>query len=115
MDGLRLDDAVNIQVFAGDVEDWLLINLSADTHPIHLHLPQFQVVERRPIDVTGYQAALDATRAVGDPNPDPAFRHRCDVTLDCLASVSACRLWCCRRVNVGSSARAGSGESLKTE
>jgi spore coat protein A len=72
IDGLRFDDAVNIQVFAGDVEDWLLINLSADTHPIHLHLPQFQVVERRPIDVTGYQAALDAARAVGGPNPDPA-------------------------------------------
>jgi spore coat protein A len=63
---------VNILVPAGDVEDWLLINLSADTHPIHLHLPQFQVVERRPVDVAGYQAALDAARAVGAPNPDPA-------------------------------------------
>src|SRR5918995_746191 len=72
IDGLRFDDPVNIRVPAGDVEDWLLINLSADTHPIHLHLPQFQVVERRPVDVAGYQAALDAARAVGAPNPDPA-------------------------------------------
>jgi spore coat protein A len=72
IDGLRFDDPVNIQVPAGDVEDWLLINLSADTHPIHLHLPQFQVVSRRPFDVAGYQAALDAARAAGGPNPDPA-------------------------------------------
>jgi spore coat protein A len=72
IDGLRFDDPVNIQVPAGDVEDWLLINLSADTHPIHLHLPQFQVVERRPFDVAGYQAALDTARAAGEPNPGPA-------------------------------------------
>src|SRR5215203_2438577 len=72
IDGLRFDDPVNIQVPAGDVEDWLLINLSADTHPIHLHLPQFQVVSRRPFDVERYQAALDAARARGRANPDPA-------------------------------------------
>jgi spore coat protein A len=72
IDGLRFHDPVDIQVPAGDVEDWLLINLSADTHPIHLHLPQFQVVERRPFDVAGYQAALDAARSAGEPNPDPA-------------------------------------------
>jgi spore coat protein A, manganese oxidase len=71
IDGLRFHDPVNIQVPAGDVEDWLLINLSADTHPIHLHLPQFQVVERRPLDVSGYQAALDQARAAEEPNPDP--------------------------------------------
>ena len=72
LEGLRFDDPVTIQVPAGDIEDWLLINLSADTHPIHLHLPQFQVVERRPLDVAGYQAALDAARAAGAPSPDPA-------------------------------------------
>ena len=74
IDGLRFDEDVNIQVPAGHVEDWLLINLSADTHPIHLHLPQFQVVERRPFDVSGYQAALDEARRrePWDPNPNPA-------------------------------------------
>jgi spore coat protein A len=72
IDGLRFDDPVNIQVPESDVEDWVLINLSADTHPIHLHLPQFQVVERRPFDVAGYQAALDEAREHGRPNPDPA-------------------------------------------
>lgn len=72
IDGVPFHDPVDIRVPAGDVEDWLLINLSADTHPIHLHLPQFQVVERRPFNVAGYQAALDTARVVGDPHPDPA-------------------------------------------
>ena len=72
IDGLHFHAPANIKVPAGDVEDWLLINLSADTHPIHLHLPQFQVVERRPVDVAGYQAALDEAREDGAPNPDPA-------------------------------------------
>jgi spore coat protein A, manganese oxidase len=72
IDGLRFHDPVNIQVPAGNLEDWLLINLTEDTHPIHLHLPQFQVVERRPFDEDRYSVALAAARAVGAPNPDPA-------------------------------------------
>ena len=72
IDGLTFHEPVNIQVPAGDIEDWLMINLSADTHPIHLHLPQFEVVSRRPFDVAGYQTALDEERAAGRPNPDPA-------------------------------------------
>ena len=62
IDGLTFHEPVNIQVPAGDIEDWLMINLSADTHPIHLHLPQFEVISRRPFDVGGYQTALDEQR-----------------------------------------------------
>jgi spore coat protein A, manganese oxidase len=72
IDGRRFEDPVNIRVPAGDVEDWLLINLTADTHPIHLHLPQFQVVERRPFNVAAYRRALKKARAAGNPNPNPA-------------------------------------------
>jgi len=36
------------------VEEWNIINLTADTHPIHLHLIGFQVAERQAIDVDGY-------------------------------------------------------------
>jgi spore coat protein A, manganese oxidase len=32
---------------AGTVEDWLLVNTTADTHPIHLHLVTFEVIDRR--------------------------------------------------------------------
>ena len=63
-----------------DTEVWTLINISADSHPMHLHLPQFQVLERHQLRRAAYQAALDAARAAaGGPvdangnlvNPDP--------------------------------------------
>jgi spore coat protein A len=72
IDGLRFHDPVTIQVPEGDVEDWLLINLTGATHPIHVHLVQFQIVSRRPFDVTAYRAALTAARANNEPAPDPA-------------------------------------------
>ena len=34
----------------GSVEDWQMFNFTADTHPIHLHLTQYQVVEKRHIE-----------------------------------------------------------------
>jgi spore coat protein A, manganese oxidase len=30
----------------GSTEEWVIVNLTADTHPIHLHLTQFQLVGR---------------------------------------------------------------------
>ena len=33
----------------GEYEVWQLINLTGDTHPIHLHLDPFQIVSRRAI------------------------------------------------------------------
>lgn len=36
-------------------EVWSFINLTDDSHPIHLHLVRFQVLDRRPFDVSVYQ------------------------------------------------------------
>ena len=36
-------------------EIWSLINLTDDSHPIHLHLVRFQVLDRRPFDLAVYQ------------------------------------------------------------
>ncbi|MGC2545631.1 MAG: multicopper oxidase domain-containing protein, partial [Silvibacterium sp.] len=36
-------------------EIWELVNLTEDTHPIHLHLVRFQLLDRRPFDVFLYQ------------------------------------------------------------
>ena len=44
---------------------WNLINTTADTHPIHLHLVQFQLLERQPFDAAAYLAAWNP----GLPNP----------------------------------------------
>jgi spore coat protein A len=35
---------------AGAVEDWVYINLTGDTHPMHMHLVNFQVVGRTPFN-----------------------------------------------------------------
>jgi FtsP/CotA-like multicopper oxidase with cupredoxin domain len=57
----------------GDTEMWRIINLTADSHPIHLHLVMFQVIDRTPFDADAYAAAQDeyiAGGQQGDP-PDP--------------------------------------------
>lgn len=54
------------QVRAGTVEEWQLVNLTADTHPIHVHLVGFQVVARQPLDVEEY---LEQPRGPGLPTP----------------------------------------------
>ena len=43
----------------GDTELWEIINLTADAHPIHLHLVQFQLMNRQPFDFKGYTVAYD--------------------------------------------------------
>ncbi len=40
----------------GTVEDWVYVNLTADTHPMHTHLFTHQVVGRTPFDVAAYVA-----------------------------------------------------------
>jgi len=44
----------------GDTEIWEIINLTADAHPIHLHLTQFQLINRQNFDVKKYNAAYAA-------------------------------------------------------
>ena len=44
------------------IEDWSFVNISADTHPIHMHLTNFQVMGRTPLNGAAYAAALAAAR-----------------------------------------------------
>ncbi len=41
----------------GSIEDWYYVNLTEDTHPMHIHLVTFQVVGRVPFDAETYTAA----------------------------------------------------------
>lgn len=38
----------------GSTEVWSFINVTNFTHPMHIHLIQFQVLDRRPFDLEGY-------------------------------------------------------------
>jgi spore coat protein A, manganese oxidase len=39
----------------GSTEDWVIVNLTEDTHPIHLHLVQFQLISRQSFNVDEYE------------------------------------------------------------
>jgi spore coat protein A len=44
----------------GSTEVWDIINTTADTHPIHTHLVQFQLISRQDFDLKGYLATYGA-------------------------------------------------------
>jgi spore coat protein A len=57
-------------VNAGAVEVWRIFNLTADTHPIHFHLVNVQVLSRQAFNVKKYTGADPAF--IGTPRePDP--------------------------------------------
>lgn len=45
----------------GTTEIWQIINTTADAHPMHLHLVQFQLVSRQPYNVSNYMKAYTAS------------------------------------------------------
>ena len=56
--------------YNGTLEVWELYNLTGDTHPIHLHLVQFQILNRAPITIENGNVTH-----VGDPI-DPDLNER---------------------------------------
>jgi spore coat protein A, manganese oxidase len=56
------------EVTVDTVEEWNIINTTADTHPIHLHLIGFQVAERQAFDVEGYLQATYGTTELMEEN-----------------------------------------------
>ncbi len=45
---------------ANSLEEWDIINMTADVHPIHVHLVNFQLLNRQNFNTTQYQRALNA-------------------------------------------------------
>jgi spore coat protein A len=69
---LHFDAATTENPKAGTIEDWVYINLTADTHPMHSHLVNFQVVGRTPFNAAGYQTAFGGPNGVpGGIDPTP--------------------------------------------
>jgi spore coat protein A len=67
----RFEDTTTFFPMLHEPEIWRLINLTGDTHPIHLHLDPFHVLERHPATVAG------ATVRVGTA-PDDGIPHMLD-------------------------------------
>ena len=54
------------------MEIWELFNTTEDSHPIHLHLVRFQILDPQSIDVDAYRFEKQM-RLLGSPiAPDPA-------------------------------------------
>jgi len=51
----RWCDPITEDPKAGSTEIWSFINITGDVHPLHVHLVQFQVLNRQPFDVQTYQ------------------------------------------------------------
>jgi spore coat protein A, manganese oxidase len=76
----------------GTVEDWVYINMTGDTHPMHTHLVTHQVIGRTPFNVEAYEEAYGGANGVPggiDPSkfatgpmepPDPTERGFKDTT-----------------------------------
>ncbi len=61
-------DPVTEKPRVDSIEIWNLVNLTAFPHPIHLHLVQFQILDRIPFDVAHYNAT-GKIKYTGDPIP----------------------------------------------
>jgi spore coat protein A, manganese oxidase len=77
--GARWDDPVTEAPEAGTVEIWNLVNTTTDGHPIHLHLVQFQVLERRTFDLSHFMKTGEVIFKHEPPIPPeanerPAFK-----------------------------------------
>jgi spore coat protein A len=55
INGKGYDDPVTETVTLGSMEKWRFINTSDDAHPMHLHLVQFQILERQGFDIPALQ------------------------------------------------------------
>jgi spore coat protein A len=68
LNGMDFEEPSTETPRVGTVEDWVYVNLTSDTHPMHTHLVTVQVVGRTPFDVDAYQAAYGGPNGVpGDP------------------------------------------------
>jgi spore coat protein A, manganese oxidase len=72
LNGLRFDGPESETPRVGTVEDWVYVNLTGDTHPMHQHLVTFQVVGRTPFNADRYEDAHGtATGVPGGIDPAP--------------------------------------------
>ncbi len=55
LNGAHYSMPVTEKPILNSVEVWTLVNLTDDTHPIHLHLVRFQILDRRRFDFEAYR------------------------------------------------------------
>ena len=76
LNGQKWHAPVSEMPVLGTTENWIIVNPTMDTHPIHLHLTQFQVISRQRADVDSYYEDWVAL------NGEPPFHHETPQELD---------------------------------
>jgi FtsP/CotA-like multicopper oxidase with cupredoxin domain len=54
LDGQKWSSPISELPIVGSTEEWQIVNLTMDTHPIHLHLVQFLISSRQPLRAMDY-------------------------------------------------------------
>jgi len=70
LNGKRWKDPVTENPVLDSTEIWSLLNLTSDTHPIHLHMVRFQILDRRPFDINVWMASK-TVYYIGPAQPPP--------------------------------------------
>jgi FtsP/CotA-like multicopper oxidase with cupredoxin domain len=78
----RFEDTVTFFPMLGEPEIWRFVNLTEDTHPIHMHLDAFRVLDRHPAVVQVDEESIGtrttaATVRIGEA-PDDGIPHAVD-------------------------------------
>ena len=68
--GRAYTDPTTENVFDGSTEIWEIANLTGDTHPIHFHLVNVQVLSRQAFAVNKYNGTPTYVQPLRPPNPD---------------------------------------------
>lgn len=74
LDNKGFMERIDVKPKLNDTEIWRFINTAGATHPMHIHLIQFQILDRIPFDVAGY-AANGLLQFTGPPQ-QPAKNER---------------------------------------
>jgi spore coat protein A len=71
LDNTCFDEPLTENPRLGATEIWEIANTTGDTHPIHIHLVQFDVLDRQLFDKDGYLADWNAAAPGGGDLPGP--------------------------------------------
>lgn len=71
LDNREWDFPITEKPLLNTIEEWNLINVTPDTHPIHLHLVQFQLLNRQKFDVDYYNMTGEIKYTSQPIPPDP--------------------------------------------
>lgn len=78
LDGQVWSAKISEKPIVGSTEEWVIVNLTEGTHPIHLHLIQFQLLDRQGFKVNEYSSYwthLNGTPPLEHPTIEVPLEH----------------------------------------